>query len=257
MIVIRSQQIQQLRNAALLHFEQLMVIHLNHYAEQHCKVIGEEMVREVVRLGINRAEEYGFTCRGPVRFYLELMFNLGSHFDTDPQYPWAADTLNDQKINDQMGRSEILYNRAMDYFTKVAGPDNLYAQQALHKIFLSVQQLQPPLELLNVAQSIQTQLAQSYPQKYEYVGDEAFQKLIAEGVETSKAYQCGFPRGVYLVILLMITLGHGITDDPLYPWVKRTLKDPLISNSENRINRLEHKAITYLNHAIEYLAKRA
>ena len=44
-------------------------------------------MRREIRFGLERAGSYGFTIRGPVRFYIELMVRLGCDFDTDPPYP--------------------------------------------------------------------------------------------------------------------------------------------------------------------------
>jgi len=46
----------------------------------------------------------------------------------------------------------------------------------------------------------------------------------------------------------MFSFGHGCTDDPLYPWISRTLHDERIVNSEARAARLEKKAVTWLEH---------
>ena len=54
---------------------------------------------------------HGFTNRGPLRFYLELMCVHGWFFDEDPQNPWASVTLNTASLDDQMARSERLAER--------------------------------------------------------------------------------------------------------------------------------------------------
>ena len=89
MWTIRQEQAEAFRQNALQKFEDEMVEHLQGFASGHWMVIGEKTGRLVIQLGLKNAGQYGFTNRGPVRFYIELMFMFGSYFDTDPQYPWA------------------------------------------------------------------------------------------------------------------------------------------------------------------------
>ena len=94
MLVIRSEQrggVQGGGVSAEAFFEKEMVSPpFREFSPPLFKAVGEEQMRKAIRFGIGRADSYGFTFRGPVRLYLELMLLFGSHFDTDPQYPWAA-----------------------------------------------------------------------------------------------------------------------------------------------------------------------
>src|SRR6187431_1511713 len=113
MLTIRTAQFEALRAVPRGVFEDSMVAHLAKYAPKHCEVIGQDAVREAIRLGIDRARTYGLTNRGPVRFYLESMFMFGSDFDTDPQFSWATAILNDGRLSDQMAKADRLYETAM------------------------------------------------------------------------------------------------------------------------------------------------
>lgn len=50
----------------------------------------------------------------------------------------------------------------------------------------------------------------------------------------------------------MFAFGHGCFDDPLYPWIARTLEDDAITDSAARAKRLETKALTWLDHVLGY-----
>lgn len=95
MLIIRKETMEVFEEALLRNFEDEMVQHIKQFTPRHSEIIGEQCVRQVAKMGIERARQYGLTNRGPVRFYIELMFMLGSNFDTDPQYPWAGEILND------------------------------------------------------------------------------------------------------------------------------------------------------------------
>jgi len=100
-VIIRKAQLEPAAKAAAAAFEQEMVNHLFSFSPKHCEVIKEPGVREVIRLGLQRAEAFGFTFRGPVRLFIELMFMFGSEFATDPQHPWAAAALQDKTVPDR------------------------------------------------------------------------------------------------------------------------------------------------------------
>ena len=59
-----------------------------------------------------RAEGYGFTNRGPLRLFIEMMFLCGSGFDTDPQYPAVGAVL--RAAGDQMQRAQMIFLEAKE-----------------------------------------------------------------------------------------------------------------------------------------------
>ena len=75
---IRSEQITALENAMARRFQDEMVAHLAEFSPPLFRVIKEDQMREAVRFGIQKAGQYGFTLRGPIRLYLELMLLFGS-----------------------------------------------------------------------------------------------------------------------------------------------------------------------------------
>ena len=113
MLVIRDQQMQAFAQNAKKQFEAETVPHISRFAPRQFEILGEKTIGQIVSLGIERAEKYGFTNRGPVRFYIELMFMFGSDFDTDPQYPWAAELLggSDAGRSDDSSRSSFTKKR--------------------------------------------------------------------------------------------------------------------------------------------------
>ena len=57
--------------------------------------------------------------------------------------------------------------------------------------------------------------------------------------------------------MLMLAFGHGCADDPLYPWIARTLQDEAITDGAARATYLEAKALTWLEHVLAYFDKGA
>jgi len=249
MLVMRPEQMEVFRAAALDSFEADMVRHLAAFSPPLFQAVGEGQLRKAARLGIGRAASYGFNFRGPVRLYLDLMLLFGSHFDTDPQYPWAGEILADRDSRHQMARAESLYRKSMDYRERVAGPNDAYTLNAFRNIVvLAKQPLTLPIE--DFAAAMMREIALVYPEKAAYIGDQAVSALIRKGMDGARMQRFSTPRGMALVILLMFTMGHGCGSDPLYPWIAQTLKDNAVTEADARAKRLEAKALTWLEHAL-------
>lgn len=250
MLTIRPQQMAAFEEAALLRFEDEMIAHSKDFSPKLTQVLGDDQVRIGVRRCINRAGEYGFTLRGPIRLYIEMMFLYGSGFDSDPQYPWAARILRSQE--EQMQRAESLYQEILRYQENVSGTGGVNTIKALWR-------------LSNMARSdlrftpndysvrMRHEMYLTFPEKAQYVGEDALTVLIRKG--SALARECLFPspRGEMLLTTLMFAFGHGCTDDPLYPWISNTLTDQRITDSSLRARRLETKAKTWLEHVIARL----
>ena len=252
---IRPEQIEALEQSAQLRFEDEMVRHLGQFAPGHCRAIGEPAVREVIRLGMQRAGTYGLTRRGPVRFYIELMFLLGSDFDTDPQYPWASWGLNGRWTDDQMARADQLHARLQDYLDKTAGPGRQYALDAMRTLRDT-----PPGSLAPSAagrpDALFREMERIYPRKCRYVGDRPLRALIARGEDLARTHGLTSDRGAALFTALIFVMGHGLADDPLHPWVAKTLRDASITDPDELAERLEARARTYLARALKNLERR-
>lgn len=253
MLQIRSDQMKIFSKAALKGFETEMVEHLSDFSPPLVKAMGEEQLRKTIQFGMDRAGSYDFTFRGPVRFYLELMFLFGSHFDTDPQYPWANEILTDQEARPQMLRADQLFEATAAYRKKVCGPKDVYTIKALKHISMLTGQQENP-QTSSVPDILQ-QLRAIHPQKIDYVGEENTEALIHEAIDKAEEYHFTTDRSIALLMLLMFSLGHGCWDDPLYPWISRTLTNEKISDPNGRAKRLEKKASTWLDHVLAYFEK--
>jgi hypothetical protein len=247
MLVIREQQIDALSQVALDAFEDEMVAHSKAFTPRLCKVLGEEQLRVALRQAMERARTYGFTNRGPVRLYIDLMFLYGSDFDTDQQYPTLGEVLN--ASGDQMLRAEQLYQYILEYKEKVSGDGNTNIIRALENLS-EMARAQITFTPNNFEADMLQRMARAFPQKAAYIGKETIRSLIRKG--RTEAQKCRFPtlRGEASIVTLMFAFGHGCTHDPLYPWISRTLDDEKIKDSAARADRLERRALTWLDHVI-------
>jgi hypothetical protein len=250
---IRAEQIRAFEAASAQRFEDEMCRHLWEFSPRHCKVIGESGVRTVIRRSMGKATGYGFTTRGAMRLYIDLVFMFGSEFDTDPLFPWAATILRDRGMRDPMARAGRLHAKALEFSDSTAGPDFQYVKEA----FKRAQSVRYE-DLTSVSDDFEAgcmvKLQAAYPRKYAYVGEPAIRQLVREAIAEAQAWSVSAQPGVLFFVILMFAIGHGFATDPLYPWIERTLRNAGISDPNKRVERLYTKTMTYLDHVIVALA---
>jgi len=117
MLIIRDDQKEVLGNYMLKKFENALVDHLNQYFPEKCRALGETGVLENIRLGIERAKSYGIVIEYQVSLYINLMFTLGRNFDSDPDLPWAIETLKDPSLDGTSEKIETLCQLAEKHGT--------------------------------------------------------------------------------------------------------------------------------------------
>lgn len=256
MLRIRDEQIRALEEVADRNFEAGLVDHIKEFAPKHTEVIGDEHVREAVQAGIERAKEYGFSKRGPIRFFVEMKLLLGSGFDTDFQLPWAAEVLSDQGIEDELQRADTLHERLSEYLETINGPDNEFALRALRKLS-KAKMGNYIVSGHSVGTHIKMALKDVYPQKYEYLGEELVETLISKAKESAKILGVTAESGLSVLASLIFAVGHEFANDPLFPWIKNTLTDESIEDPNTRTERLEAKARLYFENALNYLEEKA
>ena len=92
-----------------------------------------------------------------------------------------------------------------------------------------------------------------YPQKVAYLTDEGPREIVELGSQLALQHGIRHLRGMAVCVFLVFALGHGVGNDPLYPWLRNVLADPRIASPEDRAARLEAKSTVYLDRVIEYV----
>ena len=132
-MIIRPEQLQAFEDTSSPEFERYMLAHLEDFSPLHGKSLGEAGMRNLIKVGRERAGRHGFTHRGPVKFYIETMILVGVDFDTDPQYPLPGKILRDPSIPDQTERADRAHAWLMDLLDAAAGANREYARRALYR----------------------------------------------------------------------------------------------------------------------------
>ncbi len=101
-------------------FDEYMLRRLASVYPEKVAYVGEDTVRTVIRGAVDAARKYGLTTETGVMLLSVLMFMLGTRFDEDPQFGWAAAILNDSKQTDAVAKARSLHEAALGYLQRFA-----------------------------------------------------------------------------------------------------------------------------------------
>ena len=93
MLVVRDHQLDVLRQALLLRFENTVVQSLTAEYPQKIPAMGEPAVRELIRKGLAFANAYGIVSEGGVIAVIGLIVQFGEGFEYSPDRAWAMKVL--------------------------------------------------------------------------------------------------------------------------------------------------------------------
>lgn len=99
-------------------FGHRLLLLLQALAPQKYQVLGDNILRDLVRHGYGTAKQHGLTTERDAMIYLSLAFLLGSGFDHDPLYPWVAEVLANLEKIDPAQKGKALYAAARKHLAK-------------------------------------------------------------------------------------------------------------------------------------------
>jgi hypothetical protein len=226
---------------------------LEEFFPLHCATLGRSAVLEVVRYGAERAGRHGLDSLRGVTMYLGVMFLLGSHFDEDPQVPWAAAILGDQASPSPLTAIRRVHARALDLLDQTGGAGD----QDLHRALLTIREypflsakIEPGEQLED---EILGRLRRFYPEKCRVMGDDAARRLIRLCCGKASSHGITDGRGALMFVVLGLMLGSGFDVDPQFPWVAATLQGAAPTGDGERLERLHERAMGYLDGLLEAL----
>ncbi len=101
MLIISKEQMTAFSEDMLNRFENRVIDHINRFFPEQCEALDETQLREVIRYGTGRADDYDIVAERDVCRHIHLMFRFGRYYDTDPALPWAVAILKDHKLRDK------------------------------------------------------------------------------------------------------------------------------------------------------------
>jgi hypothetical protein len=255
LLAIRSEQMRLLGLAALEGFKQDLLRHLAGFAPELHALRGDDVFRQVIDQGLARAAGYGFTNRGPLRFFVECMLSYGAEFDTDIQIRGLQECLVREHANGQEWHADQAFAAIERFQVQTRGRHNDYAIGALSRLGPFLDRLDS-LRDGSLEADLLDLISRVYPEKLEFVGRDRLRRLMAVARDEAARSGMATAAGVGLLSGLMFALGHGIARDPLYPWVHATLTHPPAQDAARRIERLRRKTRIYLKATLANLPAR-
>ncbi len=255
MLVIRSEQMQLLGLAELELFKRDLLRHLAGFAPELHALRGDAVFRLLIDQGVARAASYGFSHRGPLRFFVECMVAYGVEFDTDTQIHGLHEVLVRRHANGQQWHADQAYAVVRRYQIQTRGPDNAHAIEALRRLGAYLDRLDS-LHDADLERELIELMARIHPEKFEFVGREGLKLLIAQARREAARHGLAQAAGAGLLCGLMFALGKGIPRDPLYPWVQDSLTQRPGRDTAWRIESLRRKTELYLTATLDRLPVR-
>lgn len=253
MLTISRRQLATLDEHARQRFACEMADHFRTFAPNHAAAIGDSAIREVALLGIARASAYGWTLRGPVRLYLELMVMFGSDFDTDPMLPWAGCRLREASPAGEMERASALAVVATTYHRAVYGRDHIFEAEALRRLGATSRN---DWLIPRTRDETWAQLRAIFPQKCDYAGRHNFQSLLMAAQDAAIAHGLEDRAASGVLCGLMLALGRGCLTDMQFPWLAGNLAKTTGLPGADRLARLIGCCLAFFETAGATLAGR-
>lgn len=255
MLVIRPEQMRVFEKAQVERFADELVTHIEGFAPIQFVPMGKGAVRNTISLGLKNARRHGFIRKGSARFYVEVMFMLGSFFDTDPQYRGITQALFDQNDAGELVRADRLYGMIMEYVDTTSGPQHEYERLALNRAVQAQYEnvvafaKRPTSDLVNALYRI-------HPEKVQILGEYAIAALVDKAYSIAAGQGSGWFDGGPLFACLMFAFGHGCFNDPQYPWIAGALENAKSTEATVVFERLFQKFLVFLNQAKSKLERR-
>ncbi|WNG30461.1 hypothetical protein F0U62_45480 [Cystobacter fuscus] len=254
MLKISRTQMQVLEQEALRSFENRAATYLKGTFPMHWQYMGEEQVRRVIRHGVERARTHQLVLEQDVAFYLSVMFMLGSGFDEDPQYPWAAGILSGPERIEGIPRASRLHEKVLDYANHAlkdfllegSTGNNKRLVQELHRIRWESNAPLPRLMIPDFIERLMLRLKGVFPNKCAYIGEAHLRCSLEQGVRAAAAYGLGTERGSTIFVALSMVLGSGFAKDPLVPWADPLLNDASPLEASQKAEALYGEAMMQL-----------
>jgi hypothetical protein len=249
-MIIRQEQMRSFEQAAQGRFETEMLEHLKQDFPSAVAGVGDDALRRFIKQGTERAGEYGFKARGPVRMFLDFMVLLGHEFDRDPMLFWIRDILADKDGLDEIAQASRLHQHVSTYLELVYGTKGEHVAKGLDHLAKA-----PPQELTAVGRSFESAAAPwlqtLHARKCIYAGNAAMTNLIQEARQAAVRHNLPEPQGPPLILELMFMLGSGVISDPLFPWAAAGVSPEAAPDPTTRLERLNARAQACFRQAAE------
>ncbi len=244
-MIIRQASLDAFKQVAIVSFEDEMIDRCKGLSSTICRSLSREALRLAIRRVMQDAQTRGFTRRGSVQFHIDCSLVFGSGFATDPQYPWIAEVLAYGDFDEELHKSEALYEKVRHYLDEVAGSESRYVRGCLRRLLRMLEG-----ELPVRAETFEYDMVQVFetlhPEKTAYAGPVPIEALVRYAVNRARhEYGLTGTRSTALLAILMWFLGYRCDGDPFHPWIPDALTVDEFKGIEAAGARLETRASAF------------
>jgi hypothetical protein len=227
--------------AALARFRKRTVNRVQAFFPAHSAFIGDPQAEAAVDFSIARARRRGYQSHRGMFFYVSLSFLLGSFFDEDPQYPWAADKLAGQ-TPDREEHIALVFAAASDYLDSIHGPDNEHLVRPLAKVRSARISEFPHFTGGEPPEAVGAFLSEYFPLKAARQ-QSANAALLMRASAIAQHHDLTGAADIAILLIHSFFLGTGFHHDAQFPWIAELLR----SSSSEKGSRLYRRSLDYLN----------
>jgi len=109
MFVIRHEQMKAMQEYMLGKFARRMFLHLRENFPEETSDISDEELRDLIQMGIEKAESYNIVEHEDVQGFLEFMITNGPNFHEDDAHPEIQQILSSTEMDGEEKIDEIGY----------------------------------------------------------------------------------------------------------------------------------------------------
>lgn len=164
-----------------------------------------------------QARNLGMTKKAPATVWTEMCCLFGIGLVSDPQYAAIVRSVQGVQPTTQMQVAQGLYDWTCAFQTQAMGQQNACFKAALARIpdVLDAPKTLAPASFL----------AHIWPEKCSFLGQKAVDDLIAVVAQQSSDLPILTLRQQRAYLALTFFLGHDCRQDPLFPWIGKSLAD--------------------------------
>lgn len=217
-MIVRVAQLNVAEKSAETAFQQRLLSHVEEFFPVHYRVVGRERLCDVIEVARNKSKSFCFESERDIYLYLSLMLYLGSHFDRDPQIPWALATLQDPEEPSPGARMDKTYEAVTEYLKRTAGDDGAFTVSAAGRFERAAHELDRL-----VTRPARDALVWLHPQKTALLKPPQFESLMGQSMALAEANGFEPRRGALLFTMLKVLLGNGFHQDQQFWWAAEGL----------------------------------
>ena len=107
MLMIKNKQMEVFKQHAKDIFKKNVFNHLRSVFPEETLLVSDEKLEYLINIGIINSQKYEISMEWDIRRYLECCILYGWNFDTDPNYQWAINILNDKDFDGKTKMDKI------------------------------------------------------------------------------------------------------------------------------------------------------